>query len=79
VEINKDDATAPEYAQLFASPTILLDGKGIFSAAEGGDACRIYRNEDGSLTGIPSRRALEVALDEFQNRAIDTANKKSPQ
>lgn len=62
LEINKEDQNAPSYATNLTSPTILVDGKDIVPGSNEGSACRIYRDEDGKLSGIPPESALKKAL-----------------
>lgn len=51
------------------SPTILIDGRDPFSepGREPGLACRLYRSNSGTTSGVPSltdmRRALKQAVD----------------
>ncbi|MGZ9934889.1 hypothetical protein ACXNSR_34010 [Streptomyces sp. NC-S4] len=62
VEVH-DQAQAAEYG-MAGSPTILFDGVDPF--APGGAApsmsCRLYRHDDGTVSGAPSEAALREAL-----------------
>ncbi|MCR9145558.1 MAG: MerC domain-containing protein [bacterium] len=68
----RQDENAPPYAQKFGSPTILVDGEDVAPAAgAGGNACRIYRDADGRMSGLPPREDLVRALKGGSgNRAI---------
>lgn len=61
LEINKDDPETPDYYRRFSSPSILIDGKDI-DPSSGGNACRLYKDESGRLSGIPSRDLLEYSI-----------------
>ncbi|EQA44189.1 hypothetical protein LEP1GSC050_2776 [Leptospira broomii serovar Hurstbridge str. 5399] len=61
LEINKDDPETPVYFKRFSSPTILIDGKDIDSGS-GGNACRLYKNELGKLSGVPSKELLQRSI-----------------
>ena len=47
------------------SPTLLIDGTDPFAQPGAGPAlaCRLYRDDDGRLSGAPSAAALQQALD----------------
>jgi hypothetical protein len=47
------------------SPTLLVDGVDPFAApgeCAGGVSCRLYRDEDGRMAGVPSVPQLRAAL-----------------
>ncbi|QYX76159.1 organomercurial lyase [Streptomyces akebiae] len=62
VEVH-DQAQAAEYG-MSGSPTILLDGVDPFTAAGTAPSisCRLYRDADGTVSGVPSQAALRQAL-----------------
>ncbi|MBE7440542.1 MAG: hypothetical protein HS115_18975 [Spirochaetales bacterium] len=62
LEINKEDQGAPGYARNLASPTILVDGEDIVPGYREGHACRIYKDENGELSGLPPESALRSAV-----------------
>ena len=66
-EIDTQAAGTPEPYRSYASPTILVDGVPV----GGGDprhgwwgdcACRLYVDDDGRLSGLPSEAAIRSAL-----------------
>ncbi|HUP47683.1 MAG TPA: MerC family mercury resistance protein [Thermoanaerobaculia bacterium] len=61
-----DDAASPQHVRGHGSPTILVDGKDVVSSVDpgGGQSCRIYAGEDGSLRGVPDVNAIAHALRE---------------
>lgn len=62
-EIDKSITGAPNFAQQYGSPSILVNGKDVVdSVGKSGNACRIYENSDGKLTGIPPRDSIVKAL-----------------
>lgn len=69
---------SPEYVWAFASPTILVDGRDVADSGEascdGSGACRVYRGEQGQLTGTPSVGLIVEALE----AARDTSSPRSP-
>ncbi|MFF8261318.1 thioredoxin family protein [Streptomyces virginiae] len=62
VEVH-EPAQAAEYGMI-GSPTILLDGVDPFApdGAEPSMSCRLYRNADGTVSGVPGEAALRHAL-----------------
>ncbi len=62
VEVH-DQAQAAEYG-MNGSPTILLDGVDPFAPAGAAPSisCRLYRDADGTVSGVPSHAALRQAL-----------------
>jgi len=65
-EWERNAADAPEHVRRFASPTILVDGCDVASSDEsscdGSGACRVYRDEDGTLAGVPPVHVIAQAL-----------------
>lgn len=69
IEVNKDDVAAPDYATNLSSPTLLVDGKDVVQdGSHGGNACRVYRTNDGRLTGVPPREMIVAALKRSQRK-----------
>ncbi|MCH7471413.1 MerC family mercury resistance protein [bacterium] len=62
-EWDRDDPASPAYVKGYGSPTILVDGRDVASAAEGGDAacCRVYMGE-GGVQGVPPVEQIVDAL-----------------
>jgi hypothetical protein len=58
------DPDAPAYVRYFGSPTILVNGKDISGVTEGMIAsnCRIYINENDSISGVPPLEKVVNAL-----------------
>lgn len=58
------DPEAPAYVLHYGSPTILVDGEDAAGAQPSADAgcCRVYRDDEGGLSGVPSIRMLCKAL-----------------
>lgn len=68
---------SPEYVRAYGSPTILVEGEDLagVAAAAGTRACRVYEDERGNLSGIPSVEAICSAL----RRAADAPAKSRSQ
>ena len=67
-EWRADDPASPERVRGYGSPTILVDGRDIARADKGNAAsCRLYRQPDGSMGGVPS---LEMITDAEYQRAV---------
>jgi hypothetical protein len=64
-EWEQHDRTAPAYAQEYGSPTILVNGKDIANnePAKTDGMCRVYRNPDGTFSGIPPLERIMHALE----------------
>lgn len=64
VEYQTNDPSLPEHARGFGSPTILVDGQDVAGTPADGcaDACRLYRDEAGTLRGAPSLQTILAAL-----------------
>ena len=59
----RQDEAAPSYAKEYGSPTILVNGKDVAPVAgAGGNACRIYRDEAGHMSGLPPEANVIAAL-----------------
>jgi proline dehydrogenase len=65
-----DESAAASYG-FRGSPTVRVDGRDVEPAvgASIGLACRLYRQQDGSLAGNPSHAAIEAAIDGWRARA----------
>ncbi len=63
-EWDQADEKSPDYARDYASPTILIDREDISTDGVEVDAqsCRLYRAEDGRLTGAPPESVIATAL-----------------
>lgn len=62
-------AEAPAHARRHGSPTILIGGRDVELQVAGDDrddesapVCRLYDNEDGTVTGAPSVASIVAAL-----------------
>lgn len=66
LEWNSDESSAPEYARLHASPTILINGEDLCKVDSSADtrSCRIYLRPDGSMAGLPTLEMIKVKLQE---------------
>ena len=64
LEWDQADEGSPHYTRDYASPTILIDGEDISTDGVVVDAqsCRLYRAEDGRLTGAPPESVIATAL-----------------
>lgn len=72
-ELVNGDADVPEYARGFGSPTVLVDGRDILGAApDRASSCRLYRDEDGALTGVPGVERIVEALRRVDDGASGT-------
>ena len=71
----EDDETARRIGFL-GSPTIRVNGRDIEVARreEPGHSlsCRVYRAEDGALTGVPTAAVFRAALSEARNAVVQT-------
>lgn len=63
-EWNRSDPSAPEHVRRFGSPTILVDERDVggFSPEGSANSCRVYRQADGRLMGVPSVADIVLAL-----------------
>lgn len=58
-----NDASTPDYARGFGSPTILVDGRDVVDGVPDANAsCRIYRDDTGRVTGTPPVERIVDAL-----------------
>lgn len=69
-EWNQAEAESPGYTRVYASPTILVDGEDVSTDGVEVDAesCRLYRGEDGRLTGAPPESVIVTALKRAQQK-----------
>lgn len=62
-EVDTDAPDTPEPLRGWGSPTILIDGKDVGGLqAPSGSGCRLYRDEEGRLLGMPAEALLRSAL-----------------
>ena len=68
-EVSNDDT--PDYARQYGSPTILINGVDSIgeTATETPDCCRIYTDENGQTSGVPSLNSLVKAFLEKPNQS----------
>ncbi|MBW8015732.1 MAG: hypothetical protein FVQ82_06060 [Planctomycetes bacterium] len=64
-EWDRADVKSPEYVQSYGSPTILVDRKDIAgeSTEDSCRSCRVYKDENGRLGGIPPVKLIGVAIE----------------
>jgi mercuric ion transport protein len=63
IEHCRQDSSASAYAQNYGSPTILVDGLDVApSESPGGNACRIYQDDTGRMSGLPPAEKIARAL-----------------
>lgn len=65
VEWDRQDPNSPSYVRRYGSPTILVDGEDVApqnTEEEEMSCCRVYKDGDGHLQGVPSAEALRRAL-----------------
>ncbi len=64
VEWERNDPKNPDYVRQYGSPTILVDGKDVAGVTPTGDSnnCRIYKDEAGVVSGVPSVKVIISAL-----------------
>ena len=64
-EWERADVKSLEYVQRYGSPTILVEGKDIAgeSPEDSCRSCRIYKDENGRLGGIPSVKLISTAIE----------------
>lgn len=64
-----DDSDLPEHVRGYGSPTILINGVDVAGISPtNAESCRIYIDEDGSITKAPSIKLLANILDASQVR-----------
>ena len=62
-EVDVTAANAPEHLRGWGSPTVLIDGEDVGGEkSPGGSCCRLYRNADGRLGGVPSEALIAAML-----------------
>jgi hypothetical protein len=63
-EWDRSAETSPQRVRLFGSPTILIDGKDVAGVPPSAEAncCRIYVNENGAFSGVPSTETVVLAI-----------------
>ncbi len=64
-EWGRGDVKSPGYVQRYGSPTILIEGKDIAgeSSEDSCRSCRVYKDENGKLGGIPSVKLISTAIE----------------
>ena len=64
VEWDRSDSASPPHVKGFGSPTILVDGHDVAGAPASDDAncCRLYADEAGRMSGVPSVAAIVSSL-----------------
>ena len=71
------DASTPDHARGFGSPTILVDGCDVVDEVPGPNAsCRIYRDDTGAVTGSPPLERIVDAL--LRARSADPGPPRPP-
>lgn len=65
-EWDRASPESPEYVRSYGSPTVLVNGEDVArdSLRADGSLCRIYTDEQGKLSGLPSVEAIFKALSE---------------
>jgi mercuric ion transport protein len=77
IEHCRQDPGAPAYAQNYGSPTILVDGQDVApSESPGGNACRIYRDDNGRMSGLPPGENIIRAL-QTKSQGTDSVTGKT--
>ena len=62
-EVDTSAPDTPAGLREWGSPTILLNGEDVGGEREPtGPSCRLYRDDDGRVHGVPSRTLLAAAL-----------------
>jgi hypothetical protein len=63
LEHDLDDPSTPPHARACGSPTVLVDGHDILDAERcAGSRCRLYRDGEGKLVGVPPVADIVAAL-----------------
>jgi hypothetical protein len=67
-EFRTDDPDLPGHARGYGSPTIFVNGRDVTGAApnDSAEACRLYSDETGRRSGIPSLASIVGALMKVQ-------------
>lgn len=68
-EYRTDDPDLPEPTHGFGSPTILVNGRDVAGSApaDSADACRLYTDDTGRRSGVPSFGSIVAALTTAQD------------
>ena len=63
-EWDRASEDSPGYVRHFGSPTVLVDGKDVAGESPTAEAncCRIYRDEEGRMSGVPSVNMIAQSL-----------------
>lgn len=62
-EWKRSSPDTPEYLRGYGSPTILVDGRDVARMPQAdGSCCRLYRDDQGGLSGVPPLRLVVDAL-----------------
>tara|TARA_R110000822_G_scaffold126082_11_gene261272 strand:+ start:30361 stop:31095 length:735 start_codon:yes stop_codon:yes gene_type:complete len=61
-EWRRDSPDAPARVKGFGSPTILLNGRDVLPMASNAPCCRVYRDSDGRIAGVPALETITRAL-----------------
>lgn len=73
--VDTTDPEVPEPLRSWGSPTILLNGDDVGGESEPkGRSCRLYRDEEGRISGAPSKALVVAALE----RAMNVAKNQRP-
>ena len=70
-EWDRDDTRTPAEFRGFGSPTILVNGRDVSGAEDfraEANSCRVYADEEGGLSGVPSMRDITRAIRDAQTR-----------
>lgn len=63
VEYDVNDPAIPDHVRGHGSPTVLVDGRDILHSDGCGAArCRLYRDGEGKLTGVPPVKDIVAAM-----------------
>jgi hypothetical protein len=63
LEHDVNDPSIPTHARGCGSPTVFVDGRDILDPEGCGDArCRLYRDGEGRLTGVPPVEDIVAAI-----------------
>lgn len=60
-EWNRDDPHTPESLRRYGSPTVLVDGRDVVDAPDGGSCCRVYAHGN-RLVGAPDAGTIRAVL-----------------
>ncbi len=67
-EWSRASSESPSHARDYGSPTVLVNDQDVadLSSSDGANSCRIYTDEDGHLSGIPSVEMITSKLSSAQ-------------